>query len=289
MVEPVIQEFAASDNYRLKGRVWIPEKDSVRGTLVVLHGIQSHSGWYEASCRQLCEEGYQVFFFDRRGSGLNREQRGDAPHWQRLVQDVVQILTWVRADRASGEATPLILQAMSWGAKLAVVVASLRPDLMDGVALLYPGIKARIRPNSLQKLQLKLAEKLGVRQKRVEIPLNDPVLFTGDPGWQSFIRNDPLALHEVTVSFLLANRELDRLVDRSAEQMTCPVFCQLAGNDQIIDHRATEAWFHQIRSEHKRLISYPSARHTLEFEPQREQIVADYADWLAGFAASAKI
>lgn len=289
MVEPVIQEFVASDNYRLKGRVWYPEEGSVRGSLVVLHGIQSHSGWYEASCRQLCEEGYQIYFFDRRGAGLNREQSGDAPHWQRLVQDVVQVLTWVRSHRVSGQVTPLILQAMSWGAKLATVVASLRPDLMEGLALLYPGIKACVRPTSFQKLQLKLAEKLGVRQKRVEIPLSDPTLFTGDPGWQSFIRNDPLALHEVTVSFLLANRELDRLADQAVEQITRPVFCQLAGKDQIIDHRATEAWFQQIISKDKRLISYPFARHTLEFEPQREQIVADYADWLAGFAASGKI
>lgn len=285
MVNPVIQEFVASDNYRLKGHVWMPEQEPVLGTLVVLHGIQSHSGWYAASCRQLCESGYQVLFYDRRGSGLNTEQRGDVEHWQRLVQDVVQLLTWTRAQSDR----PLILQAMSWGAKLAVVVAAMRPDLLDGLALLYPGIKARVRPTAVQKLQLSLAESLGVRQKRVAIPLNDPTLFTGAPDWQSFIRNDPLALHEVSVSFLLANRELDRLAEALAEEVSCPVFVQLAGQDQIIDNRATEVYFQRIVSDRKRLIHYPDARHTLEFEPNREQIVADYTDWLADFNSSTKI
>jgi len=173
--------------------------------------------------------------------------------------------------------------------QLAAVVAALRPDLMEGLALLYPGIKARVRPTGFQRLQLKLAEKLGVREKRIEIPLSDPALFTGDVGWQSFIRNDPLVLHEVTVSFLLANQELDQLVEEAADRITRSLFCQLAGKDQIIDNRATEAWLQRVASTQKRLVSYPHARHTLEFEPQREQIVSDYAGWLAEFSASGKI
>lgn len=287
--EPVIEEFVASDNYRLKGRVWNPEMSSVRGTLVMLHGIQSHSGWYEASCQQLCAQGYRILFFDRRGSGLNQEHRGDAAHWQRLVQDVVQLLTRVHFQREESAESPLILQGVSWGAKLATVVAAQRPDLIDGLALLYPGIKARVRPTALQKLQLKLAEQLGIRQKRIAIPLSDPGLFTGEPDWQDFIRNDPLALHEVTVSFLLANRELDRLVEHAPEQITGPLFCQLAGRDQIIDNGATEAYLQRIQSEQKCLVHYPEARHTLEFEPNREQIVADYISWLKELTSSTKI
>jgi len=188
-----------------------------------------------------------------------------------------------------GQTAPLVLQGMSWGAKLAAVIAAERPELIDGLALLYPGIKAKVKATALQQLQLSLAERLGIRGKRVPIPLDDPTLFTADPDWQEWIRDDPLALHEVSVAFLLANRELDQLADQAAERITCPVFCQLAGKDQIIDNRATEALFQQIQSESKRLISYPDARHTLEFEPQREQIVADYADWLAEFSASGNL
>tara|TARA_R110002111_G_scaffold262504_1_gene338866 strand:- start:24223 stop:25086 length:864 start_codon:yes stop_codon:yes gene_type:complete len=287
MAAPVIQEFVASDGYRLQGRVWFPDTVSPRGTLVVLHGIQSHSGWYESSCGKLSEDGHQVCFYDRRGSGLNAQQRGHTPHWQRLLHDVVQLLTEVRYQRERTEQQrPVVLQAMSWGAKLAVVVAAQRPDLVDGLALLYPGIKSVVKPTALQKLQLKLAEQLGISRKRVAIPLNDPALFTGEKTGQDFIRADPLALHDVTVSFLLANRELDRLADQAAEQIHCPTLCLLAGQDQIIDNPATDAYFQRIAAQQKQLIKYPDARHTLEFEPNRQQIVADYSDWLAELGSS---
>lgn len=287
MSDHVIQEFIASDNYRLQGRVWLSNAQQSQGTLVVLHGIQSHSGWYEYSCGKLADAGYHVCFYDRRGSGLNSFERGDSSHWQRLIQDVVQLLTQIRYRRQQSELSgPVILQAMSWGAKLAVVVAAMRPDLIDGLALLYPGIEASIKPTALQKVQLKLAEQLGIRKKRIEIPLNDPALFTGEVTYQNFISADPLALKEVTVAFLLANRELDRLADQAAERIKSPVFCQLAGQDQIIDNDATETYFNRIATNKKRMIQYPSARHTLEFEPNREQIVTDYSHWLGSLGSS---
>lgn len=287
MGEPTNEEFVASDYYRLQGRVWSPVEEPPRGTLVLLHGIQSHSGWYHDSCSQLSDAGYRVCFFDRRGSGLNSEARGHASHWRRLVQDVVQLLTHLRyQQKQSKQKGPLVLQAMSWGAKLAVVVAALRPDLVDGLALLYPGIKAVVKPTGFQKFQLRLAAHLGIEQKRVAIPLSDPALFTGAAAYQEFIRTDSLALHDVTVSFLQANQELDRLADEAAEQIRCPTLCQLAGRDQIIDNAATEVYFKRIAADQKQLLRYPAARHTLEFEPNREQIVADYVDWLADLNSS---
>ncbi|WP_417384079.1 alpha/beta fold hydrolase [Gimesia sp.] len=290
MTESVREEFIASDGYPLQGRVWHPEDQAARVTLVILHGIQSHSGWYEASCRQLCENGARIYFFDRRGSGLNTRDRGHATHWRRLVQDVVQLLSQIRFyQEQQGQSEPLVLQGMSWGAKLAAVIAAERPELIDGLALLYPGIKAKVKATALQQLQLSLAERLGIRDKRVPIPLDDPTLFTADPDWQEWIRDDPLALHEVSVAFLLANRELDRRVDAAAGQIGCPAFCQLAGQDQIIDNQATEAYFARIRSTQKTLVTCPEARHTLEFEPNREEITADYITWLNELNSSGKI
>lgn len=290
MTDPLIQEFVTSDNYRLKGRVWSPSAEPPNGTLVVLHGIQSHSGWYEYSCRKLCDDGYQICFFDRRGSGLNSNERGHASHWQRLVNDVIQLLTKKRSQQKhSNHKGPLILQAMSWGAKLAVVVAALRPDLIDGLALLYPGIKSLVKPTVFQTIQLKLAKQIGINRKQIEIPLKDAALFTGEESYQKFIKNDPLALHQVTVSFLLANRELDRIIEQAAEGIKCPVLFMLSGQDQIVDNSATRAYFERFPTRQKKMVQYPNARHTLEFEPNRDQIVADYVDWLTDLISSQKI
>jgi len=280
MIEAEHHEFVASDGRRLAWSRWAPE-GPVRGYVVSLHGIQSHAGWYEYSSRRLAESGFEVSFLDRRGSGRNAEFRGDAAHADRLVHDVTQFLAEIRHRRDQEcPGRPVVLQAVSWGGKLASVVTSRRPELVDALALLYPGLKARVRPGWWARFRLGLAERLDIRDKLVEIPLQDPSLFTGDPGWQQFIRDDPLALHEVTSGFLLANQELDRRVDRCVTGISCPLLLMLSGGDRIIDNVATRELFERFSSPEKRLLEYDEAAHTLEFEPSRERFVADLIGWL---------
>ena len=281
MTEPEIRQFTASDGYPFHYRHWRPEAERPSGYVVALHGIQSHSGWYGYSSGRLCEAGYDVRFLDRRGSGLNERMRGHAAHHDRLINDVVQFLAEVRSLRnTEAPAVPVVLMAVSWGGKPAVVTAARRGELIDALALLYPGICARVRAKWYQVLLLQLAELLGKHCKEVPIPLDDPRLFTGEQDWQEFIRDDPLSLHRATVSFLRSSCRLDRLAAEAPARIRCPLLLMLAGGDRIIDNKATRRYFERFASTHRRLIEYPEAQHTLEFEPDRDQFVADLIDWL---------
>ena len=279
-MSPLIEHIVASDGYRLSLRHWRPEQPP-RGFVVALHGIQSHGGWYEYSSRRMCEAGYDVLFVDRRGSGMNAARRGDAPHGNRLINDVLQVLVDVRRRRDPFRAQiPIVLLAVSWGGKLATITAARRPELVDGLALLYPGLCSRVQPTAFQRARLWLARKLEIRAKRLEIPLNDPALFTTDPRWQEFIRNDPLALREVTSGFLLAHQDLTRESLAVAVSIRCPTLLMLAGRDRIIDNAATKDWASRLATRELTLHEYSDAQHTLEFEPHPEQFVADLLTWL---------
>ena len=71
MTEPVMddREFEASDGYPMHVARW--PRSGIKGRVVVLHGVQSHSGWYHSLGRTLAAAGYQASFPDRRGSGPN--------------------------------------------------------------------------------------------------------------------------------------------------------------------------------------------------------------------------
>lgn len=277
---PLIRQYSASDGYELHYRHWVP-RETPKGYVVALHGVQSHSGWYEYSSQRMCEAGFDVRFLDRRGSGLNEKDRGHADHPDRLINDVTQMLGQVHWERKLAKTeVPIILLGVSWGGKLAAVTAARRPELADGLALLYPGLRAKVRPRFYQRWLLSMGMASGAARKLVRLPLDDPALFTSESEWREFIFDDPLALHAATVSFLKASVMLDQEVNRIPQTMPMPTLVMLAGRDEIIDNAATKRYLKNWGSANLTLHEYPRARHTLEFEPHRETIFDDLIQWL---------
>jgi len=284
VIQPALREFCVSDGYRIRYRHWAPsaQASECRGIVIAMHGIQSHSGWYVYSSRRMAEAGFSVYFADRRGSGLNGAQRGHAAHALRLINDVRTLGQLARAEctEASGRQLPVILLGISWGGKTAAAAAAMYPEEFDRLALLYPGLEPRIRPTLWQRLQLNFARDFEILKRHIPIPLEAPSLFTADPAWQQFIANDPLALHTVTSSFLNAGRELDRIAATHAAKIHQPTLLMLAGDDAVIDNAQVRQRVNSFGSSHVTTLTYPGARHTLEFEPGREEIFDDLTEWL---------
>lgn len=282
MIEPSLREHIASDGYRLKFRHWAPENP--KGIVIALHGIQSHSGWYDYSSRRLADAGFSVYFPDRRGSGLNGFQRGHAAHAMRLVNDVRSLRQLAVNENKvtvnSDVRLPVTILGISWGGKLAAVIAALFPSEFDRLALLYPGLVAKIVPSWSQLLRLNLARTFEIVKHHIPIPLEDPTLFTQAPEWQQFIAHDPLALHTVSSSFLNAGRELDRLLKVNASQILQPTLLMLAENDAIINNAAVRQRVNQFGTRELRTKVYSGARHTLEFEPNRNVVFDELIAWL---------
>ncbi len=275
MSENAIRAITASDGVRLNFRQWKAATPS-KGAIVCLHGIQSHSGWYDYSSSRLAREGFSVYFADRRGSGLNDQQRGHADHGMRLVNDAAQLIDLVRRENSE---VPLSLLGLSWGGKIAAAVAASGLRSVDRLILLYPGLVPKIGPNLWQRFLLWFARSHDMRHKPVTIPLQDPALFTSVDAWQEFIRNDKLALRQVTSGFINAGRDLDQML-RTTQHSLPPTLVMLAGNDQIIDNVATRRLLAGIPFANLNVVEYADAQHTLEFEPNRAAIFDDLLKWL---------
>lgn len=268
-----IATFTASDGYRWHYRQY-PARGPARAHVVGLHGIQSHGGWYEYSCGRLSQAGFEVAFLDRRGSGLNQRERGDTPGFRRLLHDLKEFL---QPRRAAG--LPVFLMGISWGGKLAVALQRRHPGLVDGLALLCPGIRPLIRPPFFQRCTI-AGTRLFRPRKLFPIPLSDPELFTATPHWLEFLRTDPLSLHRATARFLIESVRLDGYLRFAARSVRVPVLLMLAGRDRIIDNAQTRRFLDRLPAVDKEVIEYPDAHHTLEFEPDPERFVSDLRGWL---------
>lgn len=273
-----IEMHTASDGYRWQYRQYIPMA-SPRGRVVCIHGIQSHGGWYEHSCSRLRDAGFEIFFLDRRGAGLNPEQRGDAPSFRRLLDDIAEFLKLLRETPPRGRPLNVFLAAISWGGKLAAALQRRHPGLVDGLALLCPGFCAKVGPSLRERLAIMWA-RLVAPQRLFPVPLSDPGLFTATPRWQEFIRQDALGLREATARFLVESVRLDGYLRFVPSRVTVPTLLLLAEHDRIIDSARTRRYVERFASTDKQIIEYPGAQHTLEFEPEPAQFLGDLISWL---------
>ena len=268
---PQIRRHTMPDGYPCAVRVW--EASRPRGQVVFVHGIISHGGWYGRSCSALSQAGLDVHFLDRRGSGLNLQARGDAVHYRQWLEDVESYVASLASDR------PCVLLGVSWGGKQALALARRQPSRYAGLGLLCPGLFARQHASLVQRTALRAAGLAGLQSKRIRIPLQDPALFTDNPKWQEYIRTDPFTLREITLRFALADLELNCFATGSLASLPMPVLLMLAENDRIIHNERVRRFVQQSSSGELKIIDYPAAGHTLEFEPDPTGYIRDLTSW----------
>jgi acylglycerol lipase len=276
MLAPAIETISLSDGYRAAVRWWRPTNP--RGAVLYFHGIQSHGGWYEQSGALLAEQGLTVLMPDRRGSGMNQEQRGHVASVERCLSDARELLDTLLRQTAFSSAH---LVGVSWGGKLTVAMAGSVPDRVRTISLIAPGLFPKIDLATTDKFRVAIAM-MNDRHRLFDIPLNDPRLFTANPARIAFLEGDALTLRQVSASFLLSSRNLDRHV-RRFPQSSCRggIHLLLAGRDKIIDNDRTRQWFHALPSPDRQLTEYPTGEHTLEFEEDPSHFLEDLTTWIS--------
>lgn len=268
---PQTDVFTAPDGYQLAYRRWAPP--TPQGDVVLLHGIISHSGWYLKTGAHLAAAGFSVHSLDRRGSGMNFQSRGDVDAYSTWIDDVVRYV------EALGRARPVVLMGISWGGLLATAVARRRADLLAGLCLVCPGFFARKGVSAIQHHAVRIAARVGMGGCRFPVPLRDPALFTDSPWWRHYIRDDPFTLTKVTLRLAVASGCLYSDTIRHPEAVTVPTLLMLAGRDPLIKNAEVRDFVRRFSAMKRRVIEYPDACHTLEFEPDPSDYLRDLEAW----------
>jgi len=275
MSRPDFTTITYSDSYVGQARYWRPAGQP-RGAVLYLHGIQSHGGWFEGSACRLAAAGLHVLLPDRRGSGLNEQERGHVRSAGRLLLDVVEATAWLKGKAGAGR---VHLVGVSWGGKLALAAAMRQAGDVDRLVLVAPGLFPQVDLTARQKAAVAVAAMLRPR-RLFDIPLNEPELFTDNPVRQAFIRDDPLRLRQATARFLFASRMLDAQVRRQARRREWPfaVTFILAGRERIIDNERTKRFARRLCCRQVRITEHAQAAHTLEFEPDPQAYYQDLVE-----------
>jgi alpha-beta hydrolase superfamily lysophospholipase len=250
-----------------------------RGSLrpiVMLHGLQSHSGWFVQSARRLADIGMPVYAFDRCGSGISKANSDVGFRVAGLLAEVDAVVEQVRVDTGR-DAVNLV--GHCFGAIVALLYAALhQPARVAKLVLATPALYTRTDLPIGDKARV-LWSVLRGRSDRVAVPLA-PEDFSELAPFVAFVRGDPLALRTVPARLMYEIARARRRLRAAARALRAPLFVAYAGGDVICDNRRTRRLLERVASP-MQAHTYPGAQHILEFSVEREVFLRDLGAWLS--------
>lgn len=225
-----------------------------RAGLLLVHGLQSHAGWFEASdtARELAEAGVCSLAYDRRGSGRSSGARGHAESAEDFLMDLDAARRALRSE--IGASAPLHVLANCFGACATLAYAAEHPDAFASLILTSPATHMSRRASYGFGHKLRIA--LAPAHRCFATPLRDEYFVSEGP-WLDWIRHDPLALRSVSAGFLRSAARLGRRMRDAIPRLRTPLLVILARRDAIVDNRAIRCAF---------LASCPGPRRLLEHD-----------------------
>jgi alpha-beta hydrolase superfamily lysophospholipase len=249
-----------------------------RTPLVMLHGLQSHSGWFVQSQTFLAGLGFPVYAMDRRGSGLSEGARGDCTSFRQMDADVLAVVNYARAQH---DVEAVHVFGHCFGAIPAALFATAHPQVVASLMLASSGIYTKVSLALSRKLELALA-KASRRAVEIPIPLKAE-MFSELSECVRFIHEDEARLKTATGSLYFEVRRACQYIQSHRRLLTMPVFMASAGSDPICDTEANERFFWSLPSRHKLLVRYDRSRHVIEFSEQRDDFFRDLSWWMERF------
>ena len=243
--------------------------------VVMLHGLQSHSGWFVQSARHLSALGLPTYLFDRCGSGVSEGETEIGSRIDGLLAEVDA----VAAEALRGTAFDSVhLIGHCFGAIVSLLYAALhRPARVASLVLATPALYTQADLPPLDKARV-LWSVLSRRPVRVPVPLS-PEQFSELEPFVDFVRHDPLALRTAPARLLYEVGRGRRQLPRAARVLRTPLLVALAGGDVICDNKRNRRLLEHVTAPME-VHQYSGARHILEFSGEREAFFNDLTAWL---------
>ncbi|HEU0025794.1 MAG TPA: alpha/beta hydrolase [Ktedonobacterales bacterium] len=274
--------FAAPDGVKLFYRRWL-ESDAAP-TLVLLHGLGAHSGWFIDMGEELHARGLAVYAIDHRGFGRSEGPRGHVRDGAVYPRDITAFLTRLRDERP---ASPLFILGHSMGGIFALNVAAedaARPQpLLSGVALMNPWIGDEAKVSPMAVAGLILSGMLG--STKPFAAAGGAETMTANPEAIAMLNDDSYWVRAESASFLYQITRMRLAAIARARQVRAPAVVIQCEADKAILPAATRRMFDALGSPDKTWTTYPGFAHDCEFEQERAVLDDDLAQWIKAHSA----
>ncbi|MBZ0291765.1 MAG: lysophospholipase [Anaerolineae bacterium] len=263
------------DGLRLHTIRWLPDHDEIRAVVLLVHGINEHSGRYTHVAQALTDQHYAVYALDHRGHGRSEGPRVFFPRFEYAVNDQEIYFEQVRA---TNPGRPIFVYGHSMGALIAPQLTLRRQA--DIAGLIITGT-----PLALESKQLPLMVWLGGTLEKFiphfKLPGISSANLTRDTTRVEAFDRDPLNHHGgIPVRSAYQLIEQSRLVRQQLHLIELPLLVMHGTDDPICPSSGSQIAYDQASSADKSLKFYPGMYHEIHNEIGKEQVLTDIVTWL---------
>jgi len=265
----------SADGLELYYQRWSPEREP-RASIAIQHGLGGHSGQstYTHLIDHLVPLGYALYGLDLRGHGRSGGRRGSINSWEEYRSDLRLLLHMIKG---SGSDQPVFLLGQSLGGLIVLEYALNYRQDMRGVIVSAPALSVPNMSPVLATLARLLAPVLPHVVIRPNLDLSG---FSRDREEVQKLLDDPLT--DPRISPRLAVEMLSTLqwTQAHAANLQVPLLLIHGDADPITPARGSLVFFKNVKIEDKALKLYEGGYHQTFIDSNREQVLADVAQWL---------
>jgi len=266
--------FAARNGLTLYEQVWLPEGEPL-AAVVVVHGINEHSGRYARLAEDLNRRGYAVYALDLRGHGRSDGDRAMVRTFDEYLDDVELLVARVAA-RQPGK--PVFLFGHSMGGAIVALLSITRSPNVCGLVLSAPAILIAGGVFPVLRRLASLASRIWPTLRITRMGCR---FISHDQAAVEAFRNDPLVFHgRFPVCTGAEILRAAKRIQTGARQITLPLLILHGTGDLVTDPQGSRLLVARAGSSDKTLRLYTGLYHEVLSEPEREQVVADLLAWL---------
>jgi alpha-beta hydrolase superfamily lysophospholipase len=246
--------------------------------MVISHGLGEHSGRYGNVIERLLPKGITIWAPDHRGHGQSDGSRGHVLAFDEYLDDLSSLIIMARKDLPEG--MKCFLLGHSMGGLIALTCALRVPGMIDGVIVSSPtlGLTATIpvMKSTLGKIMSSIWPGMTLSN---EI---DAAKLSHDEGVVQAYMNDFLVHDRVSARWFTEFLHAMETVNNQASKIEIPILMQVAGDDYLVDARASKTFYEKLTIEDRTLRFYDGLYHEVynEKDEHREEVLTDLENWL---------
>ena len=254
-------------------RSWRPESRKARGVVVLVHGFNSHGGYYQWAAEQLVARDLAVYALDLRGRGRSDGERFYVQKFADYVSDVDSLV--IRAK--SGEpGLPVFLLGHSAGGVIACIYALENQSQLAG--LISESFAHEVPAPDFALAVLKGLSHVAPHAHVVKLKNED---FSRDPRVVEQMNQDPLIAHEAQSTQTMAELvRADERLKREFPQIELPLLILHGTADKATKPAGSKRFYEMAGSSDKTLKLYEGHYHDLLNDVDKQIVMNDILKWL---------